>query len=203
MARNGLQSVQAFVPIALAASNVGTWERDPKQGTVQFDAVMAHMFGFDEEAGAAGVSLSRLRQAIHPDDREFFTSKLLAQADRGGLMIIEYRVRHSDGTQRWVLVRGRYEPIQLGHPIAGGRGIVIDITESKLDGHVEDRAFFARQEEEGLEPQHRAVDHALALYRETLVMGPEGENVREAARDVLMLLAVQLSMDIPARKSNG
>lgn len=187
-----------FVAAALAASNVGTYERDPARGLVRCDPILAHIYGLSEDEAAGGVSLARLRQAIHPDDRHIFSDSLQAQAHRGGLLVIEYRVRHPDGRLRWVLVRGRYEPIEPGHSIAAGRGIVIDITESKLDGYLDDGMSITEHDSgDGLEPHHRAVDHALALYEAALAMGEDGESVARAAKEALIVLGKHLAQEVP------
>lgn len=137
------EAVLAFVPSALIASQVGTWESDITGDRTVADAKTAALFGVDPYAATAGLPLVSYTRNIHPDDQDKFEKKLGSIRDHGGLFVIEYRTCPTPFDLRWVLVRGRYErDPHTGHVI--GRGIVIDITDSKEDGRVEDRAFFVR-----------------------------------------------------------
>lgn len=145
----GLQPVLAFVQTALSVSQVGTWEYDMVRDRVVTDTITASIFGIDPEKAAAGVSITPFSKNIHPDDLRSFEDKLDNMRERGGLFVIEYRTHPTPADVRWVLARGRYErDPHTGNMI--GRGIVIDITDSKSDGHVEDRAVFLKPE--GSEP---------------------------------------------------
>jgi hypothetical protein len=59
-----------------------------------------------------------------------------------------------------VLARGRYERDSVTGSMTG-RGIIIDITDSKMDGQVEDRAIFVAPQREG-----PSLDHIAALTLE-------------------------------------
>jgi hypothetical protein len=137
--------VLAFVPTALHASQVGAWQSDLTTDRTVGDATTAFLFGVDPDEAAHGLPLTSYTQNIHPDDQSEFRRKLASVRDRGGLFVIEYRTCPSPTDVRWVLARGRYEREPPTNQMVG-RGIVIDITESKLDGRVEDRAFFVRPE---------------------------------------------------------
>ena len=133
--------VLAFVPTALLASQVGTWESNVTTDRTVADATTAFLFGVDEGEASRGLPLLCYTRNIHPDDQAEFRQKLGMVRDRGGLFVIEYRTCPAPMDVRWVLARGRYERDPLTGQMVG-RGIVIDITESKSDGRVEDRAFF-------------------------------------------------------------
>jgi hypothetical protein len=179
----------SFSAHSLVASGVGTWERDPKRGLVHFDSTCAEIFGFSEEEARDGVSMDRIKRALHPDDRKILSDRLRRIQRKGGLIVLEYRTRPSPGVVRWVLVRGRYDPIRPGDRIAPGRGIVIDITESKLDGRAEDRAFFLSEADEADEmPLDRAADLALALHQEAVAHEQTVPGLVSAARLALILL---------------
>lgn len=188
MGRGAMRVLPAFAPASLLASNVGTWERDPDRGLLHFDETAAEMYGFTVEDGRDGIDPMRLRPIVHPDDHPILDAKITRTENKGGLMVFEYRTRPAPGVQRWVLVRGRYEPIRPGQRIAGGRGIVIDITESKLDGHVEDHAFFLGGADPPLLPLDRATDLALALHHEATVVDQEVPGLLQATRLALHLL---------------
>ena len=138
-----MRTVPAHVPEALAASNVGTWQTGQTVHHYIVDEAAAALFGLDAAEASEGVLLMNYSQAVHPADRALFHDKISRSVRYGGLFVVEYRTIPRPGVTRWVLARGRYER----NPSTGemqGRGILIDITESKLDGHVEDRAFFMK-----------------------------------------------------------
>lgn len=195
------QSLPHFARQALVASKVGTWHRDPERGVFHADETLASIFGFDEEDCEAGVPLDQVARIVHPDDRHLFAEPVEWAKKRGGLLVLEYRIIPRPGVQRWVLVRGLYEPALPGQMIAGGRGIVIDITESMLDAAAESRAFIlssrngCRQGEGG--PLLRASSHALAAFHELHAMGEEGEHLRSAAQLLLFAIGRDLSRDVP------
>jgi hypothetical protein len=146
------RAVPAFMPAALAASNVGTWEINVAEGRVVADAITAALFGLDPGAAAHGLSLMCYVRGVHPEDRPVFHDKLEPVRREGGLFVVEYRTRPDPGEVRWVLARGRYERDATGR--MQGRGICIDITEGKLDGKAEDRVLFA------LGPTHTPLEQA-------------------------------------------
>lgn len=185
--------VLAFVPTALLASQVGTWESSVATDRTFADTTTAFLFGVDADEASRGLPLISYTRNIHPDDRAEFRQKLGMVRDRGGLFVIEYRTCPTPTDVRWVLARGRYERDPLTDQMVG-RGIVIDITESKSDGRVEDCAFFvasddgqpsldhvaeltlkARQEidelgEQESSPLRRAVDALLWIIGRTLAL---------------------------------
>lgn len=130
-----------FLLGALAASQVSTWETDVTRGRTTTDAATAALFGLDAWEAGQGLPLAQFIDAIHPADREMVRRRIAVIGEQGGLFVVEYRTCPAPGSIRWVLARGRYEYDRLAGGMVG-RGIVIDITESKLDGHIEDRAFF-------------------------------------------------------------
>ena len=172
----GGASITRAIPIlargVLAASQVGVWRHDPKRGVICCDAVLSEMFGFDPDEARDGLSGDRFREAVHPDDRAMLMRRVDHLNKVGGLTAVEYRVVPRPGEFRWILVRGRYEPIRPGQGIMAGRGIVVDITECKLDGDVEGQAVFLQSElsrqgtpleEDADHPIARLCDAALAM----------------------------------------
>lgn len=165
MAHQAMQSVLAFVPEALVSSQVGTWEIDFESDSAQCDAMTAALFGLDPVEAAEGLSPGAFVRSIYPADRAAYVAKAERMRERGGLSVIEYRTVPRPGEVRWVLARGRYERDPATNTMRG-RGIIIDITESKLDGMVEDKAFFLAPDGSELEtPLERATGHALQVRR--------------------------------------
>jgi PAS domain S-box-containing protein len=82
------------------------------------------LFGF---APDAAITLEEVLQRIHPDDRERVEREVRRAVEERGDYTGEYRVIPPDGTQRWIMARGRM------HPDANGKsarmlGAAIDLT---------------------------------------------------------------------------
>lgn len=191
------RSVLAFVPGALTASQVGTWETSFANNCTFSDATTAALFGVDPNLAAKGLPFSTYVRSIHPDDRAAFNDKIGRVREHGGLYVVEYRTVPTPGDLRWVLARGRYERDEHTGEVTG-RGIVIDITESKLDGRTEDRAFFI-MEEDAEPPLDRAAACAIQA-RQAIdeVDGPEGLGLRRSVDALLLALGRTLAYRIGA-----
>jgi hypothetical protein len=177
-------SVLAFVPNALIASEVGAWESDVTEDRIVADAKTAELFGVDTQEASWGLPLDRYIRNIHPDDRTDFSQKLSIIRERGGLFVVEYRTCPSPTDVRWVLARGRYErDPRTGHTV--GRGIVIDITDSKSDGRVEDRAFFTTRAVAGPSLEHVA-ELAMEAQSEIDELGEREDSPLRRAVDALL-----------------
>ncbi|WP_449409624.1 PAS domain-containing protein [Methylobacterium komagatae] len=129
------------MPDALSASQVGVWETDFQNDLTFGDATLAALFGVDRLGAANGLPLADYIRNVSLEDREMLFDRLNQVRLAGGMFVVEYRTHPTPDDVRWVLARGRYER----DPRTGemmGRGIVIDITDSKLDGQMSDRAIF-------------------------------------------------------------
>ena len=190
-------SASRLVPAALQASNVGVWEWNTAEDILRCDADCASLFGMPVAVAKRGLPLQSALDGIHPDDLTQFQGRIAHVVHHGGLFVAEYRTRPSLNEVRWILARGRFET----EPVAIGRGIVIDITESKLDGHVEDTAFFARSTPEGEaavnDPLIRACDRTLDLKREAAILGEDVPGLTPAVDLALMVLGRRLAQHVP------
>lgn len=185
--RERVRELPAFAPRALDASGVGTWETDFSRDITVCDARIAAMFGFDPVEAAAGLPLTRYADAIHPDDQHLFTETVERVSRTGGLFAAEYRTVPQPGRLCWIMARGRYEfDEQTGNLY--GRGIAIDITESKSTGHADDRLVYLPPLT-GNSALERAVTHTLeARSAIDQIGGPESQTLRERINDVLWTL---------------
>lgn len=148
---------QILLQDALDASEVvGRWEYDVPRDRVYGNALVALVFNLDPTRAQAGVPLSAFLDGIHPDDRER-ASRTIAQSAKDGLSCtLEYRVRSADGVTRWILDRGRIAHDQAGRPTLGS-GILVDITQTKLDADFGVPASNLRR------PLERAAEHGLMV----------------------------------------
>jgi PAS domain S-box-containing protein len=169
--------------LAVEGARLGTWEMDLRTGMAAGSARFAEMFGLagEEAFGNPGTLFAHLR----PDDREraLATVRSAAQGQVSNFQD-EYRVRHPDGSWRWIATQGRILDGAVGRP---GRalGIARDVTERKL--------FEERQELLLREVNHR-VKNSLQLVNALLGMQAhqiaDGETRRQFEEDAARIRAV-------------
>jgi len=117
--------------LAAEAAQLGIFSFDLATREQVWSPELKAIFGLEPEAPAPGNVL----QHIHPDDREHWRAERDASLDPNGPGILksEHRILRSDGTIRWVLVKGRMSFVGEGLQREARRGIgfVLDITERK------------------------------------------------------------------------
>jgi PAS domain S-box-containing protein len=94
--------------LAIQGSQVGLWDWNIAESTVVFSARWKAMLGYGPDEFPD--EFDRWAEALHPDDREPTLAKVMGtvQGD-GSLFENEFRMRHRDGTWRWVLARAVVE----------------------------------------------------------------------------------------------
>jgi diguanylate cyclase (GGDEF)-like protein/PAS domain S-box-containing protein len=98
------ESEERYALAALAA-NDGLWDWNLRTGEVYFSPRWKNMAGHTEDE--IGGEPSEWMGRLHPDDAEGVRSALEAHlAGRSSHLKCEYRLRHKDGTYRWMLSRG-------------------------------------------------------------------------------------------------
>lgn len=113
----------------LTTAEVATWNWDVSNDRVFGNALLARFFGVEEQAVAGG-PLTKLFEAIHPDDRKRVVEEVQAAIRTGETYDTEYRIGHDDQA-RWVLARGSVtQLVEGGTPWLGG--VNIDITARKV-----------------------------------------------------------------------
>ena len=141
-----LWQANARLDLAIRGSNVGLWEVDMPDGDYATGVTswinVWEQLGLEPPADRSPSVVSV--DFVHPDDKERVLRTL--DAYLGGETKeyeIEYRVRHKDGTYRWMLARGTAIRDQAGKPIrlVGSR---VDVTELKRAQEVlrESEAWF-------------------------------------------------------------
>jgi PAS domain S-box-containing protein len=126
-----LRVTQARLESTLEASSVGTWTWDIASDCLIADEFTARMFSVEADAAAKGLPAAAYLQVVHEEDRTDVADALESAIQLCGAYDIEYRVRQSDGTFRWLQARGRVESDGAGHATYF-HGAVIDITDRKL-----------------------------------------------------------------------
>jgi PAS domain S-box-containing protein len=128
-AERELKESQERLHIALWASRVGLWSYDPLSERAVYTAEWKRQLGYadDELPSTPQAWESRL----HPDERE----RVLARqrellADPSSTFELEFRLRHKDGSYRWILSRAQAERDASGRALRVN-GAHIDITARK------------------------------------------------------------------------
>lgn len=121
---------------AMRGSNVGVWAidlsgDDGRELSLKCWNILAWL-GYTEGPVAPG--LDRAMEGVHPEDRERLRAALWQCTSEPAVCApfgIEHRVRHRDGTYRWVLTRGASKQIANGR-LARVCGTMVDITDLKF-----------------------------------------------------------------------
>jgi PAS domain S-box-containing protein len=125
-----LRASEERYDLAVRSAGVGLWDWDIRTGSVYFSPRWKAMFGYEEhEIGDRFEAWDRL---LHPDEREWilkFQEDFLA--DTSQTVTVEYRLRHKDGSYRWIIAHAIIVRDEYGKAIrvVGSHG---DITDRKL-----------------------------------------------------------------------
>jgi len=115
----------------LARWEVGVWEWDLQRDELYLSREWKSQLGHaDQEIESSFVEWE---QRLHPDEREDVMRRLRAAALHsapGERFELEYRLRHKDGSYRWILSRGMLRTETAGTP-ALLCGVHLDITDRK------------------------------------------------------------------------
>ena len=109
---------------------IGTWDWDIRNDSLRADSRLAALFGVDREEAARGLPLKALITAIHPKDRDRVATSIQQISKSGGDYAEEHRIVQPEGTEQWVLARGRCLLNAIGTPYRF-LGVAIDINERK------------------------------------------------------------------------
>ena len=128
-AEDALRESEERYALAAQGANDGLWDWNLKTGEVYFSARWQAMTGY--ESGEIGNSLEDWFRLVHPEDLPLLRAQLEAHlSGHTAHFENEHRLRHKEGTFRWVLSRGlavRQESGQA-YRMAGSQS---DITERK------------------------------------------------------------------------
>ena len=181
--------------LTLAVPSIGFWETDFEADRTRGDAVMARLFGWSEAEAAEGVAISRLVSVFHPDDLARDQERRRRVHEEGGVFVWEHRVVPAPGVVRWVLARGQYWRDANGRMF--GRGIVIDVTDTRRDGHTDGPAQFLTTPEVSGPLLERMAERALEI--EEMGRGLDDETatrVRPLVEGLLYELSRQISASL-------
>jgi PAS domain S-box-containing protein len=122
-----LRESQQLMELATSAGELGLWSRKVTDGHVWVNGPMRSLFGLSTNDA---VRFEDILSRVHPDDRDHMSSEV-ERAQAAGLPFEgEFRILPPNGTERWVVAKGR----TVAEP--NGRnerrmGVVLEITERK------------------------------------------------------------------------
>lgn len=101
-----LEEERKRLEMAVAGGDLGTWDLFPETGHCIFNDRWAEILGYEPEEVEPTIAF--FYEHVHPDDRERVRRAVdeCARKQRA-MMDLEIRMRHTDGTWRWVLDRGK------------------------------------------------------------------------------------------------
>jgi PAS domain S-box-containing protein len=124
-----LQESEARLQRAVMAGRVGLWEWDLDSNQVYYSLEWKRQLGFAEEEISPDVEEWRSR--LHPEDRDRAWRILQSCREEGVANYqAEFRLRHKDGSYRWILAQGLVEADPSGKPVRVV-GSHIDFTSQK------------------------------------------------------------------------
>ncbi|MES2183149.1 MAG: ATP-binding protein, partial [Pseudomonadota bacterium] len=127
-----LRDSEDFTRLALTAvGGVGVWTYRVDVDRFFCDAAISELYGLDPVQAAAGIRTAEFLANVHPDDRARLRATMSGGLERSGDLELEYRIRHPDGSVRWVLSRGHTYFDGPGQPVRR-TGVGIETTTRRL-----------------------------------------------------------------------
>jgi PAS domain S-box-containing protein len=149
-----LRTSEGRLAMTVQSTNIGIWDWDLSSNDVYFSPEWKRQLGYEDHEFAN--SFQEWECRVHPDDHERALGAIEAYLNgRVGALENEHRLRHKDGSYRWILARGtiiRNEGALSSRMV----GIHIDVTDRKVAEEV------LRQAKDAAEAASRAKSQFLA-----------------------------------------
>jgi PAS domain S-box-containing protein len=143
-AEEELLRTQERFELAVRGSQDGLWDWDLRTGDVYFSPRWKSILGYEDHEIAHRVE--EWVQRLHPDEREGVLAANQAHAEGATPYYeYEYRLRHKDGSYRWILARGvaLRDAAGKAYRMAGSH---VDVTERKRSEEERERLITREQE---------------------------------------------------------
>ena len=115
--------------LATAEARIGVWDWDLRTGAFYLDPNIKAILGYSDDE--VKNDLNEWMQFVHPEDLEEAMEAARAHLEgRTAQYVHEHRMRHKDGSLKWILVRGTAQRDATGQAVRM-IGTDMDITERK------------------------------------------------------------------------
>ncbi len=130
-AQKAIRDAEERYHLAVEAANIGVWDNDVRSGRLKFSDGFVRMLG--REPGAIPPTIYSFLDLVHPEDLGWVVTSVDTQTSSpDGFYEARFRMRHADGSWRWILSRGRViERDASGAPLRIA-GTHTDVTEQKV-----------------------------------------------------------------------
>ncbi|MCX6362701.1 MAG: PAS domain-containing protein [Actinobacteria bacterium] len=122
-----LRASEERLALAADSAGAGLWILDYRTGVFWVTDKARAIFGYSPDEV---IDMTRLEASVHPDDRDLVRGVIERSARIGEAVTVEYRILPGDGSERWILSRGRPRSASIGESDRL-MGVSIDITERK------------------------------------------------------------------------
>ena len=122
-----LRETEERMQLAAEAAEVGMWMLDVEGGRFWATERARGIFGY---APDTEITMERFLESVHRECREPVAEAVRRAVEDGREVDIDYRIALPDGSERWVHLRGRMQPVSATSP-ASLLGASIDVTERK------------------------------------------------------------------------
>ncbi|GAA0530542.1 hypothetical protein GCM10008941_07410 [Rhizomicrobium palustre] len=126
-AEEALRDSEERLALAMESGEMGAWEWDVVNNKAVWNPKLFELFGLPKESEAGYDAFFKI---VHPDDYQALEDSLRAVLADGTHWKAEFRVIHTGGIIRWLVVRGKLERTLDGKPSIMF-GVNYDITEQK------------------------------------------------------------------------
>ncbi len=153
-AEQALRTSEGRLMTTVQSTNIGIWDWDLDSNTVYFSPEWKRQLGYGDHELAS--SFQVWESLLHPEDHERSLATIEAYLSvRASEFELEHRLRHKDGSYRWILARGTIIKDE-GALSSRMVGIHLDVTDRKMGEEM------LRQAKEAAEAASRAKSQFLA-----------------------------------------
>jgi PAS domain S-box-containing protein len=159
-AEQALRESQERLELVICGSNDGIWDWNVLTNEVYFSPRWKSMLGYGE--GDIENTFHGWEQLIHPEDRERSLALVSDYfASRVPVYELEHRLRHKDGSYRWILARGEARRDAQGRPVrmAGSHVDLTALKQSEAQLRAANAELARRQEELNRTVMHLRQSH--------------------------------------------
>jgi PAS domain S-box-containing protein len=145
-AEEALRASEERYELAVRGAGVGIWDWDIRTGKLYFSPRWKMLFGYDEND--IGDSVEDWARLLHPDEKDWMRNFLEDfLAGTSPTVTVEYRLRHKDGSYRWIVATGLVLRDEQGkaYRFVGSHGDITDHKEAQealRQSHDELRAIY-------------------------------------------------------------